>query len=80
MTTQTYQRLINEGIKGLSVDTLAEIVDFIYFLRKRAFQPEDFEQELQSTLLNTELSQLSRDEEAHLEKEFEDYDKLYPRQ
>lgn len=47
---------------------------------KRALQPEDFERELQNTLLNTELKQLSRDEEAHLEKEFKNYDRLYPRQ
>lgn len=80
MTTQTYQKLINEGIKGLPPDTLAEIVDFIYFIRKRTMHPEAFEEELQSILLNTELHQLSREEEAHLEKEFEDYDKLYPRQ
>lgn len=47
---------------------------------KHVLQPEDFEQEMQNTLLNTELKQLNRDEETHLEKEFENYDKLYPRQ
>jgi hypothetical protein len=78
MTTQTYQQLIIEGIKGLPSETLVEIVDFIYFLRKRALQPQAFEEELKNALLNAELQQLSRDEEAHLEKEFEDYDKLYP--
>jgi len=46
MMAQTYEKLINESIKGL---------------------------------LNTELSELTRDEEHHLEKEFEGYDKLYPR-
>lgn len=80
MTTQTYQKLINEGIKGLPRDTLAEIVDFIYFIRKRTLEPKVFEEELQHTLLNSELHQLSHEEEAHLEKEFENYDKLYPRQ
>jgi hypothetical protein len=80
MTTQTYQQLINEGIKGLPPDTLVEIVNFIYFLRKRMLQPRAFEEELQSALLNTELHQLSHEEEAHLEKEFENYDKHYPRQ
>lgn len=73
MTTQTFQKLINEGIKGLPRDMLAEIVDFIYFIRKRKLQPEVFEEELQHTLLNAELHQLSREEEAHLEKEFENY-------
>jgi hypothetical protein len=78
MTRQNYRQLIIEGIKGLPPETLAEIVDFIYFLRKRAIHPQYFQEELQNTLLNTELRQLSLVEEAHLEKEFEDYYKLYP--
>ncbi|MCP5050960.1 MAG: hypothetical protein GY940_27600 [bacterium] len=80
MTAQTYQKLISDGIKGLPTDTLAEIVDFIFFLRKRALQPEIFEEEMQISLLHSELKQLSEFEEAHLEKEFENYDKLYPRE
>ena len=80
MTTQAYQQLIIEGIKGLPPEALAEIVDFIYFVRKRALQPETFEEELQNALLNIELRQLSRDEEAHLERELEDYDARYPRE
>ncbi|MDI6735268.1 MAG: hypothetical protein QME42_03580 [bacterium] len=71
MTKQTYRHLIIEGIKGLPVEPLVEIVDYIYFVRKRALQPQAFEEELQNTLLNAELRQLSRDEEFHLEKEFE---------
>lgn len=79
MTTKTYQQLIIEGIKGLPPEVLAEIVDFIYFVRKRAMNPQAFEAELQNALLRVELRQLSRDEEAHLEKEFEAYEKLHPR-
>ncbi len=74
MTAQNYKQLIIEGIKGLPPEVLAEIVDFIYFVRKRVLQPQAFEeelQELQGALVNIELQQLSRDEEAHLEKEFE---------
>ena len=78
MKTQTYQQLIIEGIKGLPPEILAEIADFIFFVRKRVMQPEAFEEELQNALLKVELRQLSYDEEAHLEKEFEDYDQLYP--
>ena len=78
MTTQTYQQLIIEGIKGLPPETLVEIVDFIYFLRQRTFQPQVFEDEIQNNLLNAELRQLSGFEEAHLEEEFENYDQLYP--
>lgn len=78
MTVQTYEKLINESIKGLPLNILAEIADFIYFIRKRAYKPDFFEEELQSELLNTELSHLTSNEELHLEKEFESYDKLYP--
>jgi hypothetical protein len=80
MTIQTYQQLIIEGIRGLPPEILAEIADFIYFVRKRALQPQAFEEDLQNALLRFELRQLSRDEEAHLEKEFEGYDQLYPRE
>jgi hypothetical protein len=80
MTQHPYEQLILEGIKGLSPEILAEIVDFIYFVRKRTFQPQAFEEELYNALLNAELRQLSHNEEAHLEKEFEDYDRHYPRE
>ena len=79
MTTQNYEKLIVEGIKGLPPEVLAEIADFVYFIRQRAIQPETFEEELENALLRAELRQLSRDEEAHLEKEFENYDRLFPR-
>ena len=80
MTDQTYRQLIIQGIQGLPPEVLAEIADFIYFLRKRVLRPQVFEEELQSALLGEELKQLSRAEEAHLEKEFADYDQLYPRE
>lgn len=69
MTAQTYQQLIAEGIRGLPAETLAEITDFIYFVRKRVLEQSSFEKELE---------QLSRAEVAHLEKEFEGYEQLYP--
>lgn len=84
MTTQTYQqtyqRLIVEGIRGLPSEMLAEIADFVYFVRKRVSQPQVFREEQRNALLRVELKQLSREEEAHLEKEFEGYDQLYPRE
>lgn len=78
MTTQTYQQLIAKGIEGLPPEALAEIADFIFFVRKRALQPQAFE-ELQSGLLSAELAKLSKDAEAHLEKEFDGYEQAYPR-
>ncbi len=80
MTSQTYQHLILAGIKGLPPEALEEIAQFIYFLRKRTLQPQLFEEELQTALLRTDLQAFSQTEEAHLEKEFEDYERRYPKE
>lgn len=80
MTNQEYQLLISEGIKNLPPETLAEIVDFIYFMRRKALDPQVFSEELRSPLLNEELRQFSKAETSHLEKEFEEYAQRYPRE
>lgn len=80
MAQPTYQQLILEGIKGLPREALVEVVDFIYFVRKRTLQPHAFAEEIHQGLLSAELRHLSRDEEAHLEEEFKDYDRRYPRE
>lgn len=79
MTAQGYQELIMEGVKGLPTEILAEVADFIYFMRKRALQPRMIDDDLRIAMLRTELRQFSRDEDAHLEKEFANYEQLYPR-
>jgi hypothetical protein len=71
MTAQTYRQLIAKGIRGLPAETLAEITDFIFFVRKRALEQQSFEEE---------LKQLSRVQVAHLETEFKDYEQRYPRE
>ncbi len=70
MTTQALEEMIREGIKGLPPENLAEIADFVYFVRKRVLRPEVFADELRELSLRAELKQLSREEEAHLETEF----------
>jgi hypothetical protein len=75
-TTMSKAQLEEELIryaKGLPEDALQEILDFIQFLRqKRINKPADN--------LTAELSSLSASQTAHLEEEFEDYKKLYPRE
>ena len=68
------------GVRGLPTEILAEIADFVYFIRKRALQPRMVEDDLGNAMLRAELRQFSRDEEVHLEKEFADYEQLYPRE
>jgi hypothetical protein len=80
MTTPAYEQLIIQGIKGLPPETLAEIADFIYFVRQRALQPQAFNEELQHAWLGEELKNLSRTEAAHLEEEFAGYEQRYPRE
>lgn len=50
--TTAYEELIAAGIKGLPQELLAEIADFVYVVRKKFTQPNAFERELTSTLLN----------------------------
>lgn len=78
MTGQAYQELIKEGIQGLPPEILAEIADFVFFVRRRVTEPEIYAEELESILLNKELQQLDQDWTTHLEEEFVDYDKRYP--
>jgi hypothetical protein len=80
MTAQGYQELIMEGVKGLPTDILAEVADFVYFVRKRALQPPMLDDELRIAVLRAELKQFSREEIAHLEGEFANYEQLYPRE
>lgn len=79
MNTQNYEQLIVTGIKGLPQEMLREVADFVYFLRRRAANPESFEEEQYHVLIEQELSNLNESETEHLEEEFADYDNLYPR-
>ena len=74
--TETYQKLIIEGIQELPPASLSEIMDFVYFIRKKALQPELFKQEIQS--LQQSLDMINREELNHLEAEFENYQERYP--
>jgi hypothetical protein len=78
MTSRSYEELIIDGIHGLPSELLAEIADFVYFVRRRATSPREFDDELRSALVRVETRQMSRDEQAHLEEEFAGYDQRYP--
>ena len=53
----SYEHLIIAGIKDLPPELLAEIADFIYFVRKRFSQPQTFADELETALLETKAMQ-----------------------
>ena len=46
MYTKDFRQLIMEGIRDMPSEALAEIADFVYFVRKRLINPTDYEQEL----------------------------------
>jgi len=50
MTSKDYQRLILQGTQDLPPESLAEIVDFIFFIRQKLFQPQRFDDALQESL------------------------------
>jgi hypothetical protein len=75
---QTYKQLIVDGIQDLPTDLLAEIADFVYFVRKRATAPDVFAAEQYALLLHQDLHQMSATEANHLEAEFQDYEQQYP--
>lgn len=73
MSTAQIEQLITQKTKGLPVDILQEVLDFIEFLRfKNAGIMTD---SLQLTLSDADVSELS-----HLDEEFADYKTIYPRE
>ena len=72
MNTARIEKLIIHNTKGLPVEALLEILDFVQFIsvrKKKSFNN-----------LNYELSLLNKTEISHLEEEFQNYKELYPRE
>ena len=79
METTSYEKIITSGIKGLPAETLREIADFVYFIRRRAIDPKSFEDEQFRALVEVDLKNLTETELKHLDEEFADYESIYPR-
>jgi hypothetical protein len=56
---EIYYQVIKDGLQGLSQTTLAEIADFVYFMRKRSLHPDDNDDELSRALLSAEMKHQS---------------------
>jgi len=74
----SYKQLIVDGIQDLPADGLAEIVDYVYFLRKRVTAPAALRAEQYALLLHQDLRQMNRAQAEHLDMEFVDYEQHYP--
>lgn len=78
MTPQVYKQLIISGIQDLPPALLAEVANFVYFVRKQVEEPDQFALEQYALLLNKELDQLDTAETDHLETELAGYEQRYP--
>ena len=75
MSKALLEKMILEETKNLSPETLDEILDFIKFKKSKARSKKSFRKKIKQEL--TELSEISL---THLENEFSDYKKRYPRE
>jgi hypothetical protein len=80
MTEQELEQFIREGLRGLPPDALAEVADFVWFVRKKVFDPAAFRDELHSLAVRQDLSRMQAETQAHLEQEFAGYEQRHPRQ
>jgi hypothetical protein len=73
LMTQTidFEKVIIQGIKGLPQQYLGEVADFVIFMRQKSMKSYNFKEE---------LSLLNEKEIEHLEEEFKDFDKLFPKE
>jgi len=78
MNTTNFEKLIANGIKNLPAESLKEIANYVFFIRKKTFNPKEFNDELEYEMLNDEMRDVSNSETLHLEKEFNDYQKINP--
>lgn len=79
MDATNYEKLILNGIDGLPSEALREVADFVYFLRKKTKNPQAFADEHYQLLIDEDLEDLNQNELKHLDREFENYEQLYPR-
>lgn len=74
MSQTNYEQIIVAGIRHLPPEKVREVADFVYFLRQREENGEEYRQ-----LIEDDLAELEAGELKHLEEEFEDYEQLHPR-
>lgn len=79
MTADSYHKMIIAGIDGLPTDILAEIADYVLFLRRKAEAPDTYAAEQREALLHQTLRNGWHNSLTHLEEEFADYDQHFPR-
>ncbi len=64
---------ILQNMKGLPLETLKEISHFIQFIKRQKIKKNSLNN------INLELLQLDKIAKKHLEEEFKNYQKIYPK-
>ncbi|MFN3848357.1 MAG: hypothetical protein ACK4NY_02960 [Spirosomataceae bacterium] len=72
-----FEQVIIQGIKGLPKQYLSEVADFVLFIRQKSLQKKDF-YDLEA--IQKDMSLLNERELSHLEDEFKDFDKDFPKE
>ena len=78
MTAEAYQKVILAGLEGLPAEVMAEIADFVLFVRRKVEQPNAFATELEQSQLQRMLQTGWLESLAHLEEEFAEYEQRFP--
>jgi hypothetical protein len=77
MNTAKYEKLILTEVKGLSEEALSEVLNFIQFLKQKVGKIKSDRYEKKAS---KSLTRLGKSELSHVEEEFANYKKLYPRE
>jgi hypothetical protein len=75
-TSVNLKHLIAEAIKDLPQSYLSEIADFVFFMKQKAIEQQPYGIET----IPQELWLMNSQEQAHLEKEFADFDQQFPKE
>ncbi len=78
MSKAELEKKIVEETKDLSTEILAEVLDFIQFIKVNEHKRK--RKKLLGSRLTKELTELNQLSLAHLEEEFANYKELYPRE
>jgi hypothetical protein len=65
------EQVIIQGIKDLPKQYLDEVAEFVIYLRQKTIKSYNFQ---------NDLSLLDQQQINHLEEEFKDFDKLFPKE
>lgn len=79
MTSEAYQKMIVAGLAGLPNDYLAEVADFVFFLRNKLEATDAFAVAVDQDSFQPAMQAGWQESLAHLEEEFADYERRFPR-